>query len=233
MVFNQRKYLNLLKITVSTLNVSHHLLNKKYRVPLNWPAVPQCISSIKSKMDMWSVVPSSLTLWCFCNVTDSSVVIITDMRLFSILFLRTTCYGASDGLLILGGVLWIQSGVKSRFRLRPMSVSSWWLKVISALQKDTILKSYSLLEALNYFGQKHMDGLLSPMCWCLVVSVDRLCWLLQGLDKHTNMIGLLPSELSDLSLPGRRSHLILALCSRVSLTVPFTTLVVFLWTLSM
>lgn len=87
MVFNQRKYLNLLKITVSTLNVSHHLLNKKYCVPLNWPAVPQCISSeIKSKMDMWSVVPSSLTLWCFCNVTESSVVIITDMRLFSILF---------------------------------------------------------------------------------------------------------------------------------------------------
>lgn len=31
---------------------------------------------------------------------------------------------------------WVQSEVKSGFRQRTMPVSSWWLKVISALQED-------------------------------------------------------------------------------------------------
>lgn len=72
-------------------------------------------------------IASSASGFCFLSLC----------RLRHLLF-PTLTHRALGGLAISVGILSVRSKVKSRFTLRPVSINSWGLKVISALQDEGV-----------------------------------------------------------------------------------------------
>lgn len=72
-------------------------------------------------------IASSASGFCFLSLC----------RLRHLLF-PTLTHRALGGLPISVGILSVRSKVKSRFTLRPVSINSWGLKVISALQDEGV-----------------------------------------------------------------------------------------------